>query len=83
MTQELFNIAAGIAGVLGGWWLKVMWESLRDLQDADKQLVEKVSRIELFVAGNYVNKDEFNRFLGRIYDKLDSIENKLDSKVDK
>ncbi len=46
MSQEIYNIVLGLAGTLGGWWLKVMWDSLKELQAADKDLVEKVSRIE-------------------------------------
>jgi len=59
MTQELFNIVVGVAGALGGWWLKVMWETLKDLQTADKELMDKVSKIEILVAGAYVKREEF------------------------
>ena len=83
MEQELFNwLVAGISGLLG-FFLRVMWGAVKDLQEADENLVEKVNHIEVLVAGNYINKDEFNRFMERLYDKLDSIENKLDHKVDK
>ena len=83
MTQELFNIVVGIAGALGGWWLKVMWETLKDLQTADKELMDKVSKIEVLVAGAYVKRDEFDRALNRLFEKLDHIDSKLDSKADK
>ena len=83
MNQELFNIAVGIAGVLGGWWLKVMWETLKELQAADKELVEKVGKIEVLVAGNYVRREDFDRTIERLFDKLDHIELKIDQKMDK
>jgi hypothetical protein len=83
MSQEIFNIAIGIISTLGGWWLKVMWDSLKELQAADKDLVEKVSRIEVLVAGNYVKREEFDRALERLFVKLDSIELKIDAKADK
>ena len=83
MTQELFNIVIGVAGALGGWWLKVMWETLKDLQTADKELMDKVSKIEVLVAGAYVKRDEFDRALTRLFEKLDHIDSKLDSKADK
>lgn len=83
MEQELFNwLVAGISGLLG-FFLRVMWSAVKDLQKADEELVSKVNHIEVLVAGNYVSKEEFNRFMERLYDKLDSIENKLDHKVDK
>lgn len=83
MSQELFNIAVGIAGTLMGWWLKVMWETLKDLQNADRELVDKVSRIEILVAGAYVKRDEFDRVVQRLFEKLDHIDGKLDMKADK
>jgi len=83
MTQELFNIVVGVAGALGGWWLKVMWETLKDLQTADKELMDKVSKIEVLVAGAYVKREEFDRALNRLFEKLDHIDAKLDSKADK
>lgn len=83
MTQELFNIVVGVAGALGCWWLKVMWETLKDLQTADKELMDKVSKIEVLVAGAYVKRDEFDRALNRLFEKLDHIEMKIDKKADK
>ena len=83
MTQEIFNIVVGVAGALGGWWLKVMWETLKDLQVADRDLMDKVSRIEVLVAGAYVKRDEFDRALTRLFEKLDHIDSKLDGKADK
>jgi len=66
MSQEIYNIVLGLASTLGGWWLKVMWDSLKELQAADKDLVEKVSRIEVLVAGNYVRREEFDRAVERL-----------------
>lgn len=83
MSQEIFNIAVAIAGALGGWWLKVMWETLKDLQTADRQLVDKISKIEILVASNYVNKEDFDRTITRLFEKLDHIESKIDAKADK
>jgi len=83
VTQELFNIVVGVAGALGGWWLKVMWESLKDLRDQDGKLAEKVSRIEVLVAGTYVSREELDRAINRLFDKLDHIELKIDAKADR
>jgi hypothetical protein len=81
--QTIFNIAIAVAGFLGGWTLKVMWESLKDLQIADKVLIEKVNTIEILIAGNYISKIEFDRMAAAIFAKLDKISDKLDRKVDK
>ena len=81
--QLLFNIAGGLAAFLGGWWMKVLHESIRDLQDGEKKLAEKVSSIEILVAGNYVKRDDFDKSVEAIFRKLDRIEDKLDGKADK
>ena len=83
MPQEFFNIAVAVIGAFGGWWMKVMWESMKDLQAMDKELADKVSRIEVLVAGNYVKRDDFDRVIDRIFTKLDNIEMKIDGKVDR
>lgn len=81
--QVLFNIAIGAASALCGWWIKVMWDSLRELRTMDQALSEKVSRIEVLVAGEYVKKEDFERSIQRLFDKLDHIEMKIDRKADK
>jgi hypothetical protein len=87
MTQEVFNIVLGVAGVLGGWWMRVMWESIKELQAADKMLVDKLSSVEVLVAGTYIKRHEFDAAITSLstalFNKLDRIEDKLDQKVDK
>jgi len=83
VTQDIINIAIGIAGTLGGWWLKVTWDTLKDLQITDRELADKVSRIEVLVAGNYVKREDFDRTIERLFDKLDHIEMKIDQKADR
>lgn len=81
--QHLFNIAIALIGALGGWILKILWDALRDLQEADKVLTDKVATIEVLVAGQYVRKDDFDRLADALFRKLDRIQDKLDDKADK
>ena len=81
--QELYNTAIGFVLLLGGWVMRIMWDSLLKLQQADTNLADKVSKIEVLVAGEYVKKDEFNNIMLRLFEKLDHIEEKIDRKVDK
>lgn len=81
--QILFNIVVGILGMVGGWWLNAIWVSLKDLQEADKELAEKVASIEVLVAGRYVTRDEFNSTLGQVFTKLDRIIDAVNQKADK
>lgn len=83
MDQSIFNIAFGIAGTLGGWWMKAMWEAVKDLKTADQELANQVSDLKVLVAGDYVRREMFDRLSDAIFAKLDRIENKLDHKADK
>jgi hypothetical protein len=81
--QQAFNILIGFVMTGFGWFLNVAWSSLKSLQAQDRELADKVARIEVLVAGEYVKKDEFDRAIERLFDKLDHIEMKIDSKADK
>ena len=81
--QDIINAAIGVAGALGGWWLKTIWEALRELQKADQMLAEKVSAIEVLVAGQYIRRDEFEKIATALFSKLDKIYERLESKADK
>jgi CHASE3 domain sensor protein len=63
--------------------LKSLWDAVKDLQNADKQLAEKVNQIEVLVAGEYATREDFKSLSNAIFTKLDRIEDKLDAKVDK
>jgi hypothetical protein len=83
MNQDLFNIVIGVAGALGGWWMKAMWDAVKELKSADEKLAAQVSDLKVLVAGDYVRREMFDRLSDAIFAKLDRIENKLDGKVDK
>lgn len=82
-AQVLFNGAISLIGALGGWWLKAMWDAVKDLQTTDRILADKVASIEVLVAGQYVRRDEFDRLVDALFRKLDKIQDKLSEKVDK
>lgn len=83
MEQNFINMLAGAVAVLFGWVLKTVWDAVKDLQKADDELADKVNRIEVLVAGEYVKREEFKADIDRLFNKLDQIDKKLDSKVDK
>jgi len=76
-SQSLFNLSVGIAGTLGGWCLKTIWDSVKDLQKADKELAEKVASIEVLVAGKYITREEFSTVVAMLFTKLDNIKDAM------
>ena len=83
MDQTIVNWLLAGFGALIGFLLNVVWQAVKDLQKADKQLADKVGSIEVLVAGNYVRRDSFDAAVERIFQKLDHIEEKIDRKADK
>ena len=94
LDQNLFNIVITSLGALCGWWMKTMWESLQELRISDtalhkalqiseREMMDKLSAIEILVAGKYIQRDEMHEHIKALFAKLDKIEIKLDGKVDK
>lgn len=81
--QQLFNVLVAVVGVLGGRWMKAMWEAVKDLENADHTLSNQVSDLKVLVAGGYVRTEQFASMSKAIFSKLDRIEDKLDGKADK
>lgn len=81
--QDLFNLSLAFIGVLFGYLVNAMRTTIKDLQDTDKKLADKVQSIEVFIADRYVKRDEVKEYMRALFNKLDKIEEKLDDKVDK
>jgi len=77
MNQDIMNIAIGVMCSVFGWLLKTVWESVKDLQCADRSLAEKVTQIELLVAGSYIKRDEIQVLHDALFRKLDKIEDRV------
>ncbi len=83
MDQQLFQWIIGGVCAVGGILLKTCWDAVKDLQIGDVELAKRVAEIEVLVAGHYVKRDELDRSLTALFNKLDRIEVKIDSKADK
>ena len=81
--QIAFNVAVALVGALGGYVLKSISSRLESLQKADESLTEKVQKIEVLVAGEYVKHTDLEKLSNALFAKLDKISDKLDSKADK
>ena len=80
VEQEIINWGLAIISAGTGFWVKVVWDALRELRSADTELADKVAKIEVLVAGKYVTREEFDRAVQRIFAKLDTIELHLTGK---
>lgn len=76
MTQDLLNIIIGVAGAAMGWMLKVVWDSIRLLQDEMKSL-------ERVIHTKYVSKDDYRVDIVELKSMLKAIFDRLERKADK
>jgi hypothetical protein len=52
MEQVIFNWIVGVVGILGGWTLKVIWDSLLELRREIKSMDSKMHE-------DFVRRDDF------------------------
>ena len=83
LDQTIVNWVLGGVGTVLGFLLNTVWQAVKDLQAADKQLTEELAQVKVLVAGDYVKKEEFNQNINAVFSMLRRIEDKLDRKVDK
>ena len=83
LDQTIINWALGGVSFLLGSILTAVWNAVKDLQAADKDLTSRVAAIDVLVAGQYVKRSELDRTIDALFHKLDVIESKLDRKADK
>jgi len=76
MSQDLVNLVIGVAGTAMGWMLKVVWDSIRLLQD-DMKALERVLHTK------YVSKDDYRTDIQEIKEMVKAIFDRLDRKADK
>lgn len=87
MDQTIINWVFSALSALFGFLLHMLWNSIKELTKADMSLAEKVSSIEVLVAGQYIKREEVDQRIESLtkalFAKLDRIEEKLDRKADK
>jgi hypothetical protein len=83
ITQSVVNWTIGVVGSVSGILAKVLWGNIEALQKRDDELSYQIAKVELLVAGNYVNKDDFEKAMDKVIMKLDKIDDKIDRKADK
>ena len=86
--QLLFNIAIGILSTLAGWFFKVMYDQIRDIESevndmedkhgVDHRLVtDKINNLALSLPEKYVNKEDFGNLVKVMHHRFDRLEEKI------
>ena len=81
--QVMFNIVLGGFSFLAGFLLNNIWNEVKSLQDTDKRTIDRLSAIEVLVAGNYITRSEFTHSMDRLFAELGAISGKLSDKADR
>jgi len=76
MSQDMINLMITLSGAVFGWILRVVWESIRKLQD-------EMNEFQREVHTSYVSKDDYRQDIIEVKEILKQIFDKLDRKADK
>ncbi|HCB48979.1 MAG TPA: hypothetical protein DEP47_05525 [Chloroflexi bacterium] len=82
-TQGLFNIAVACAGAFGGFLIKSILDSVKELKRTDEVLHKRVTELASDLPATYLRRDDFMQYLTRMEKTLERIEKKIDEKADK
>ena len=74
--QIVFNIIVGACGAMGGWMLKIIFDSITVLQKDVKDLNSEIHQ-------DFLRKDDYREDINDIKGMLNRIFEKLDQKADK
>ena len=79
--DTIWNAMLTLAVAIISGALVLLRDSLRSLHENDEKITNKLQEIEVLVAGEYVRRDDLKADLRMIFDKLDEISAKMESKV--
>ena len=82
-TQDLINTAFAALGGLTGWVLNNLKESIDSLRKQDLVTTDKIQRMEVLVAGDYVKRSELVAMLASIRCQLEKMDDKMDKMAGK
>ena len=84
---SIAEMVLGFAGTLTvavfSYALNSFRGAIDSLRKQDKDLSERIQRVELLVTGDYVKKADLYRLQDAIFERFDKFEAKLDAKADR
>ena len=74
--QSLINSAAGFAFTIAGWFSREMWSAVKELKSDLAKLREELPKTYVTRDDNRDDIREIKEMLGKIFDKLDTKQDK-------
>ncbi len=76
-----FNLAVMIISALGGWFLRILFGRMTDLENADKALAREVNELRVALPTSYVSKADAEKRDDAIFNLLRRLEDRLNELV--
>ena len=74
--QSIINIVLGAILMVAGWFSRILWEAVNELQ-------KDLSTLRVEIARDYLPRNDFNRLGDDLKEMLNKIYDRLDNKADK
>jgi len=75
-VQQIFNLGASVIGAAAMWILKVIWDEIKALKDAQDAMQKDLAK-------QVVLKDDYRADISDIKNMFNRILDKMDTKADK
>jgi len=75
-VQQIFNLGASVIGTAAMWVLKVIWDEIKAIKEAQDNLQKDMAK-------QVVLKDDYRADISDIKNMFNRILDKMDTKVDK
>jgi hypothetical protein len=75
-TQQIFNLGASVIGSAAMWVLKVIWDEIKAIKEAQDNLQKDMAK-------QVVLKEDYRADISDIKNMFNRILDKMDTKVDK
>jgi len=82
IVASIAILATAASGVIG-WWSKELSKNQDKIVADQSTLARQINNLEVKVSDHYVKREDFQSITNQIFQKLDKILDKLDTKVDK
>lgn len=74
MEQVIFNWAVAVAGTLGGWVLKTIWDAIRemrkDLQAHEQRSRDDIKALDTKMHEDFVRRDDFKEAIRELKEDM-------------